>query len=118
MVDCSVPRHLYRKLKLRRFLLLVQWMMETNLIMMRMILVGDQIMLRASTFRYVGSLDGLSRVILAGLAVAASYAVVAMLVSVETIMMAGILMLHVQHPFPRITVNGAPVPYVLFNATR
>ena len=80
------------------------------------ILLGYQIMLGVSTFRYAGALDGLSRVVLGGLAVAGCYILIATLNSLETIMVAGILILHIEHPFPHITVNGDPVPYMLYNA--
>src|SRR5260370_26722448 len=73
-------------------------------------------MLGVSTFRYAGALDGLSRVVLGGLAVAGCYILIATLNSLETIMVAGILILHIEHPFPHITVNGAQVPYMLYNA--
>src|SRR5205807_6732320 len=82
------------------------------------LLVGYEIMVGAATFRYAGSLEGLSRVLLGGLAVAISYAIVQMLVSFETLVAAGILVLHAEHPFPRVTVNGLPVPYMLSNTTR
>jgi len=82
------------------------------------LLVGYEIMVGASTFRYAGSLEGLSHVLLGGLAVAISYAIVQMLVGFETLVAAGILVLHVEHPFPHVTVNGIPVPYMLSNATK
>jgi hypothetical protein len=81
------------------------------------LLVGYQIMLGASTFRYVNALEGLSRVILGGLAVAVSYGMVQTLISLETVVAAAVLLLHVQHPFPHIGVNGVPVPYVLAGTT-
>lgn len=77
------------------------------------ILVGYQIMVGASTFRYANALEGLSRVALGGLAIAASYGLVQTFVSLETVVQAGVLLLHMQHPFPRISVNGVPVPYAL-----
>ncbi len=82
------------------------------------LLLGYQIMLGASSFRYAGALEGLSRVLLGGVAVAACFELVQMLISFEDTAGAAILTLHSQHPFPLITVNGAPVPYRLFNATR
>jgi len=81
------------------------------------LLLGYEIMVGASTFRYAGSLEGLSRVLLGGLAVGASYALIQMLVSLETLVAAAVYLLHVQHPYPYVTVNGVLVPYRLFNAT-
>jgi len=88
------------------------------LIVPSILLLGYQIMWGASTFESVGFLEGFSRVLLGGLAVAASYAIVQMLISFETLVTAGILVLHREHPFPPLTVNGVPVPYRLFNATK
>lgn len=82
------------------------------------LLLGYEIMVGASTFRYAGSLEGLSRVLLGGLAVGASYAVIQMVISLETLVAAAVYLLHVEHPFPHATVNGVPVPYMLSNVTR
>jgi len=79
------------------------------------LLLGYEIMVGASTFRYVGSLEGLSRVLLGGLAVSASYAVIQMLVSLETLVAAAIYLLHAEHPYPHVAVNGVLVPYILSN---
>jgi hypothetical protein len=81
------------------------------------ILVGYQIMLGVSSFRYANAFEGLARVVLGALAVFASYGLIAMLVSLETVAAAAVLLLHVQHPFPHVSVNGIPVPYVLTGTT-
>src|SRR5260370_42056068 len=73
-------------------------------------------MLGVAAFRYAGGVDGVSRGVLGGLAVAGCYILIATLNSLETIMVAGILILHIEHPFPHITVNGAQVPYMLYNS--
>jgi hypothetical protein len=103
-----------------QILLLYQYMEILGFLIITpsILLVGYEIMVGASTFRYAGSLEGLSRVLLGGLAVAISYAIVQMLVSFETLVAAAILVLHAEHPFPHVTVNGLPVPYMLSNATR
>jgi hypothetical protein len=81
------------------------------------ILVGYQIMLGAVSFRYVDAIEGLSRILLGGLAVAVSYGLVQTFVSLETTTAAAVLLLHVEHPFPPIAVNGVHVPYVLAGTT-
>ena len=81
------------------------------------ILIGYQIMLGISSFRYANAFEGLSRVVLGALAIWACYGVVATLISLETVSAAAVLLLHVQHPFPRVSVNGVPVPYVLTGTT-
>lgn len=92
-------------------------MLSCVLIGPSILLVGYQIMLGASTFRYGNAIEGLSRVILGAVAVFASYGVVQTLISFETIVAAAVLQLHVQHPFPRISVNGIQVPYMLTGTT-
>ena len=87
------------------------------LIIPSIVLVGYQIMLGAVCFRYANAIEGLSRVMLGGLAVAASYGLVQTFVSLETTTTAAVLLLHVEHPFPHIAVNGVPVPYVLAGTT-
>jgi hypothetical protein len=82
------------------------------------LLMGYELMVGVATFRYAGSLEGLSRLLLGGLAVSASFAIIEMLISFETLTMGAILILHAEHPFPYITVNGAAVPYRLADATR
>jgi hypothetical protein len=74
-------------------------------------LLGYQIMLGASTFRYANALEGLSRVVLGGLAVAASFALVQLLINLENILTTAIVILHSEQPFPQSTVNGTPVLY-------
>jgi hypothetical protein len=81
------------------------------------LLMGYELMVSAATFRYAGSLEGFSRLLLGGLTVSASLAIIKMLISFETLVMAAILILHAEHPFPHITVNGVPVPYRLADAT-
>jgi hypothetical protein len=76
-------------------------------------LVGYQLMLGASFFRYAGALEGLSRVVLAAMAVAVSFQLVHMLVSFENDITAAIIALHSEHPFPQTVINGAIVPYRL-----
>ncbi len=80
------------------------------------LLMGYELMVSAATFRYAGSLEGLSRLLLGGLAVSASFAIIKMLISFETMAMGAILILHAEHPFPLVTVNGVLVPYRLANA--
>jgi hypothetical protein len=83
------------------------------LIMPSIMLLGYQFMLGASTFRYAGALEGLSRVILGAVAVAVSYQLIDMLISVQNSFIAAIIALHGEHPFPVSTVNGKLIPYRL-----
>lgn len=76
-------------------------------------LLGYQIMVGASTFRYANALEGLSRVVLGGLAVAASFAFVQMLINLENILTTAIVLLHSEQPFPLSTISGVPVLYAL-----
>jgi Glycosyl hydrolases family 18 len=78
------------------------------------LLLGYQIMMGASTFRYASALEGLSRVVLGGLAVAASFALVQMLINLENIVSAAIVLLHSEQPFPSSSaVTGVSVLYSL-----
>src|SRR6266852_1007888 len=77
------------------------------------LLLGYQIMLGASTFRYVGALEGLSRVLLGGGTVVASFALVQILIHFENILTAGIVLLHSEQPYPIVGVSRIPVLYVL-----
>ncbi|HEX3642011.1 MAG TPA: chitinase, partial [Ktedonobacteraceae bacterium] len=77
------------------------------------LLVGYQFMLGASMFRYAGSLEGLSRVALGALAVGVSFELMHMLISLENTVTAGIIALHNAHPFPKVTIGNAPIPYML-----
>ncbi len=77
------------------------------------LLLGYQIMLGASTFRYAGALEGLARVALGGVAVGVSFALVQMMISLENCITTGIVVLHGQHPYPVAKVNGTPIPYML-----
>jgi hypothetical protein len=83
------------------------------LIIPSIMLLGYQLMLEASTFRYAGALEGLSHVVFAVVAVGVSYALISMLISVQNSMVAAIITLHVEHPFPLNIVNGRPIPYRL-----
>jgi hypothetical protein len=76
-------------------------------------LVGYQLMLGASFFRYAGALEGLSRVVLGAMAVAVSFQLIHMLIGIENGFAAGIIALHREHPFPKTVINGAVVPYRL-----
>lgn len=76
-------------------------------------LMGYNLLLGASTFRYAGSLEGLSRVVLGALAVTVSFTLVQMLINLETTMTMGISQLHAEFPFPRIAVDGVQIPYTL-----
>jgi hypothetical protein len=87
------------------------------IILPSILLIGYELMLSAATFRYAGSLEGISRVLLGGLAVGASFAIIEMLISFETLMMGAIQLLHTEHPFPYITVNSVAIPYRLAHAT-
>jgi hypothetical protein len=78
-----------------------------------MMLLGYQFMLGASTFRYAGALEGLSRIFLGAVAVAASYELLDMLISIENSFTAAIMILHTEHPFPTISINGKLIPYRL-----
>lgn len=76
-------------------------------------LLGYQLMVGASTFRYAGALEGLSNVALGIVAVGVSFQLVHLLIQLENRSAAGILALHSGHPFPKITINGTPIPYSL-----
>jgi hypothetical protein len=78
-----------------------------------MMLMGYNLLLGASTFRYAGSLEGLSRLMLGALAVGASFTLVQMLINLETTMAMAINQLHTEFPFPQTTVNGMQIPYML-----
>jgi hypothetical protein len=77
------------------------------------VLLGYSFLFGASSFRYAGSLEGLSRVLLGGMAVAVSFALIQMLINLETLASIGIIQLHAEFPYPRTIVNGIPVPYTL-----
>lgn len=77
------------------------------------ILMGYNLLLGASSFRYAGTLEGLSRVALAGLAVGASFTLVQMLINLEIIATIAISQLHAQLPFPHTTVSGMTILYTL-----
>jgi hypothetical protein len=78
-----------------------------------LVLLGYSFLFRASSFRHAGTLEGLSRVLLGGMAVAVSFALVQMLINLETLVSTGIIQLHAEFPYPRAIVNGIPVPYTL-----
>ncbi len=77
------------------------------------ILLAYNIMLGVSTFRYAGSLEGLSRFLLGGLAIGISFTLVQMLINLETIVTIAISQLHAQFPFPQTIIKGTPIPYTL-----
>ena len=77
------------------------------------ILLGYQLMVGASTFRYAGALEGLSHVALGALGVGVSFQLVHTLVAFENYLTAGIVALHGEYSFPRITINRIPIPYSL-----
>lgn len=78
------------------------------------ILMGYNLLLGASTtFRYAGSLEGLSRLMLGGLAVTVSFTLVQMLINLETTVAIAISQLHAQFPFPQASINGMQIPYTL-----
>jgi hypothetical protein len=77
------------------------------------LLLGYQIMIGASTFRYANALEGLSRAVLGGLAVATCFALVQMLINLENILTTAIVLLHSEQPFPRSTISDVPVLYAL-----
>jgi hypothetical protein len=83
------------------------------LIMPSIMMLGYQFMLGASTFRYAGALEGLSRIILGAVAVAVSYQLLDMLISIQNSFIAAIIALHGEHPFPMSTINGKLIPYRL-----
>src|SRR5260370_24498772 len=70
------------------------------------LLLGYQVMLGASTFRYAGTLEGFSHVLLGGGAVAASFALVQLGIHLENSLTTGIVLLHNQQPFPATVVTG------------
>ncbi len=76
-------------------------------------LLGYNIMLGASSFRYAGALEGLSRVLLGGLAVGVSFTLIQMLLNLESTVTIAIGQLHAELPFPRTVINGIPIPYTL-----
>jgi hypothetical protein len=88
-------------------------MLAFALIVPSTLLLGSQIMMGASTFRYANALEGLSRIVLGGLAVAASFALVQMLINLENILTTAIVLLHSEQPFPISTISGVPVLYAL-----
>ena len=77
------------------------------------VFLAYNVMFAASTFRYAGTLEGLSRVMLGGVAVAVSFTLVQMLINLETVAAIGITQLHAQFPFPRTSINGMVIPYTL-----
>jgi chitinase len=83
------------------------------LIIPSMLLLGYQFMLGASTFRYAGAVEGLSRILLGAVAVAVSFELIDTLISIENNFTAAIITLHGEHPFPIILINGKPIPYRL-----
>lgn len=83
------------------------------LVMPSIIMLGYQFMLSASTFRYAGSLEGLSRVILGAAAVAVSFQLIDMLIGIQNSFIAGIVALHKEHPYPVIAISGKLIPYQL-----
>jgi chitinase len=82
-----------------------------TLIIPSILLLGYEIMLGASTFRYAGALEGLPRVFLGGAAVVVSFTLVQLLIHLENSLTTGIVLLHTEQPFPRATVGGIPVAY-------
>ena len=77
------------------------------------VLLGYSFLFKATSFRYAGSLEGISRVLLGGLAIAVSFALVKMLINLETSVSTGIVQLHAEFPYPRTVVNHISVPYTL-----
>jgi hypothetical protein len=77
------------------------------------VLLGYSFLFKATSFRYAGSLEGLSRVLLGGMAVAVSFALIQMLINLETAASISIIQLHAQFPYPRTSINRIPVPYTL-----
>jgi len=76
-------------------------------------LLGYQLMVGASTFRYAGALEGLSHVALGILAVVVSFNLVHMLIGLENRFVSGMIKMHSEHPYPPIVANSIPVPYRL-----
>jgi hypothetical protein len=77
------------------------------------LLLGYQVMLGASTFRYASACEGLSRVVLGGVAVAVSFALIQLLMNLENSFATALFILHIELPFPRSAINRVPVAYTL-----
>lgn len=77
------------------------------------LLMGYQVMLGASTFRYANAFEGLSRVVLGGIAVAASFALIQLLMNLENSFSTALFILHIELPYPRSAINGISVAYTL-----
>jgi hypothetical protein len=69
------------------------------------ILIGYQLMLAASSFRHAGVLEGLSRVLLGGMAIGVSFQLVTMLISFANVMSSAIVSLHGMMSYPVTTAN-------------
>lgn len=76
-------------------------------------LMGYNLMLGASTFRYSGALEGLSHIVLGGLAVGASFTLIQIFINLETTAAIAIGLLHAEFPFPQTAINKMPIPYTL-----
>ena len=77
------------------------------------ILIGYQIMLAASNFRHAGALEGLSRVLLGGLAVGVSFQLVTMLISFANVISSAIVELHGMLGYPATQIYRVRAAYTL-----
>jgi hypothetical protein len=69
------------------------------------ILIGYHLMLAASCFRHAGVLEGLSRILLGGLAIGVSFQLVTMLISITNVMDSAIVSLHGMMSYPVAAAN-------------
>jgi hypothetical protein len=69
------------------------------------ILIGYQLLLAASSFRHAGVLEGLSRVLLGGMAIGVSFQLVTMLISFANVMNSAIVSLHGMISYPVSSAN-------------
>ena len=75
------------------------------------ILIGYHLMLASSSFRHAGVLEGLSRILLSGVAIGVSFQLVTMLISMANVMDSAIVSLHGMMSYPQ-----APANYMLAGA--
>ena len=69
------------------------------------ILIGYHLMLASSSFRHAGVLEGLSRILLSGVAIGVSFQLVTMLISMTNVMDSAIVSLHGMMSYPQATAN-------------
>ena len=77
------------------------------------ILIGYHMMLAASSFRHAGVMEGLSRVLLGGLAVGVSFQLVTMLISAANVISSAIVDLHGMLGYAATQIYGVRAAYTL-----